>query len=150
MQKQKRDSWCGPAALRNAVSCYGENRVSQKRIAHHAGTTDEGSDEHDLIRAIDMLGFVPHEIDTDDDNEARRWLEHRSPCVPLVLCVDRWLHWVAVTGQCAGRVMVVDTEHPHTLVQPTRVSRLMKRWRASRAQRSEGGLYYGIAVLRKQ
>lgn len=148
MQKQKRDSWCGPAAVRNALSCYGV-RVAQKRIAYHAGTTDEGSDEHDLIRAIDALGFVPAELDTSNATEARRWLEHHTPCVPLVLCVDRWLHWVAVTGQCAGRVLVVDTEHPHTLVQPARVGRLIKRWRACRAQRSEGGLYYGIAILRR-
>lgn len=148
MQSQKREFWCGPAAISNALSCYGK-RASQARIARLAGTTEEGTDEHEMINAIDSLGYVPSELETSDRSEALRWLTSLSLLVPLILAVSRWNHWVVVAGRCGEKSIVVDSESSQTmLVTHVRDKRLMARWRAARAQRTEGGLYYGLAILK--
>jgi ABC-type bacteriocin/lantibiotic exporter with double-glycine peptidase domain len=133
----------------NALSVYGQRRrVGQHRVAALAGTSDDGSDHHDLIRAIDALGYGPAEFESDCPNEARWWLLSLAPLMPMILCIDRWAHWVAVTGWCGSRAVLVDGDAVGDLVQHVAPAALLKRWRAARAQRSEGGLYYGIAVVR--
>jgi ABC-type bacteriocin/lantibiotic exporter with double-glycine peptidase domain len=131
----------------NAASVYGI-RVGQARAAELASTDDDGTDEHGIIAAIDAIGLAPAEFSSDCQNAARAWLSSLSPMMPLILCVDRWGHWVTVIGWCAGRCLIVDSESVGDLVQPVSPRSLLKRWRATRAQRTEGQPYYGIAVVR--
>lgn len=148
MQSAKREEWCGPAAIVNAAACWGVP-VSQTRAAKLAGTTEEGSDHHDLIRALDALGFAVDELDDETHKRtARQWLERLAGVLPLLLCVDHWGHWVTVVGRCGPRVLVADgfgARGPE-VVRPVTIARLMRRWKSARRQ--GGGAFYGLAIWR--
>ena len=97
MRFQERGGWCGPAALQNALRCFGK-KVSQTRIARLSGASAKnGTGTQGIIDAARALGFTAEVMATGDE-----WgLELRSRlvtgCIPII-CVDGWSHWVAVIG----------------------------------------------------
>lgn len=152
MKYQKTEYNCGPAAVQNALALLGE-RVSQDRLAAAAGTTEEaGTDEHGIKQAIIAAGRTYDEHATDLDGLAFGWLWY-SLLVgrPVVLCVDRWSHWVVAVGVLGRRIVLFDparyrhnTDRLGTFSLPK--DRFLKRWKAAhRVARSEPA-FYGIAV----
>jgi len=151
MSYQSNPAWCGPAALQNALKIHGV-RVGQGKLAKLLGTSDDGTDEHDLIGALDRLGCQWHELNTRNKNEARRWLIKFAPVAPLLLCVDSWDHWITVAGCCGPRLWLLDSSNePWNTCGlgrwPLTPKTILKRWRATRRAAVGDGLYYGIAVL---
>lgn len=148
MRGQEKPGWCGPAALSNAARCVGPP-VAQTRVAELAGTTqDDGTDEWGLLRAADALGMVGEPWQTRDKKRASEWLLWASARGPILLCVDAWLHWVAVIGRCGQKLIIVDKErakHSGSHVQAVRLDKLVKRWQATAA---DGRGFYAIAVHR--
>lgn len=120
--------------------------MSQRRVAELAGTGIDGTDEHALMGAITELGCSVAEFETRDRAHARAWLLEHAGMIPLILCVDHWGHWVAVIGRATpDRVLVTDgygARGPGA-VRATRTERLLRRWRALRA---DGRSWYGISV----
>jgi len=151
MGYQSKESWCGPAALQNALQIHGV-RVGQGRLARILGTEKDGTDENDLIRGLDRLGCQWHELDTTNKGEARAWLLRFAPVAPILLCVDSFDHWVTVAGCCGPRLWLLDSS-----AEPWNRSGLgrgallpksiLKRWRASRRSAGRAGNYYGVALL---
>lgn len=148
MRGQERPGWCGPAAVSNAARCVGPP-VAQRRVAKLAGTTTEGgTDEHGLLAALSALGMTGEPWQTRDKKRASEWLLWRSAGCPIILCVDHWLHWVAVIGRCGEKVIIVDKErakHSGSHVQAVRLDKLMRRWKATA---EDGRGYYAITVHR--
>ena len=75
-----------------------------------------------------------------------------APTAPVLLCVDDFEHWVCVAGQCGNRLWLLDSTNESwnqaglgrwALLPKT----VLRRWRAARRLHSEGGRYYGIAIL---
>ena len=127
-------------------------RIGQNRISSLLGDHPEGADETDILLAISTLGGQVDELDTGCRKEAQAWLSSRAPMFPLILCVDNWKHWVVIGGYCGSRYNLQDSgKSPWNLAENGQWAitekRLLKRWRASRSNRTFGGLYYGIAVL---
>ena len=161
MKYALKDCWCGPAAIQNALRLLGKP-VGQKRIADLAGTTDEGTDDEDLIRAIGLLGFRPDVFSTDDKREAWIWLrEWPAKGVPLIICVDQWDHWITIVGRSGDRVVIQDPEKaPYNTSQngtwTPKVESILRRWRASNRTRVEkvedgepkGPKWYGVGIHR--
>lgn len=148
MQQQKTDYDCGPAALHNALHVL-RSRVSLKRISELAGTSEaEGTDEEGLKRAILAFGFVFDEIAYLNASKAwgHLWFSLLAGR-PVLLCVDRFSHWVVAIGFCGKTILLFDSQRtpPCGLIVTNR-DRLLRRWRAARRVRGRGPRYYGLAV----
>lgn len=151
MSYQSRAHWCCPAALQTAMQIHGV-RMGQARFAKLLGTCAEGTDEFDIRQALDRMGCQWCELETNNRGEAREWLLKFSPVAPILLCVDSWEHWVTVAGCCGPKLWLLDSSNEawnraglgRWALSPKTI---LKRWRAARRLRADGGIYYGIAVL---
>lgn len=152
MRYQRRDSWCGPAAIQNAARAFGV-RVGQDKIANHAGTTEDGSDEHDMIRACLALGFGVDIRSWSKKREAGQWLQSNVTLgIPTILCVDNFGHWVTVAGANGDYLFLIDSvETPLNVsengIHPLKIETILRRWRAARRIAGRDH-FYGIAVMR--
>ena len=152
MRYQTTDYNCGPAALQNALKAL-RHHVTQDKLAELAGTTPDGTDDEGLKRAVVALGFGVDEISCVEPRVAFARL-YGSLLVgrPVVLCVDRWSHWVTAIGVCGTRVLLAEPgRYPYSLrengLQVLNKDRLCKRWRAAHRVTGAGGpRYYGLAV----
>lgn len=141
-------SWsCGPAAVVNAARSMGV-RVAEGRVRKLAGTTEDGTDEDELISAIRgiRLTATPHH----SSDRATAWAFVRANVLdgrPVVLCIDQWTHWVTIVGIVGDRVLLVDPANTkknaaengiHSLSRTD----LYKRWKCP----NEAEPFYAIAV----
>lgn len=150
---QQNDYYCGPAALQNALKVL-RRHVTQDRIAELAGTTeDEGTDEEGLTRAAVALGFGVDPIEASKPMKAWGHLGY-SLFVggrPVILCVDRWSHWVTAIGICGSHVLLAEpgnygwAKKENGILVVNR-DRFLRRWVAARKVRKRGPAYYGLAV----
>src|SRR5690349_7646433 len=137
MKYQTTDYNCGPAALQNALKVL-RHPVSQERIAELAGTSTEGTDEDGLKRAVLALGFGFDEIATSDRTRAYSLLTGSLMLGrPVILCVDRWLHWVTAIGLVGTTVLVAEpARYPYVLrengILVMAKDRVLARWRVGR------------------
>ncbi len=152
MRYQTTEYNCGPAALQNALKVLKRN-VSQDWIADLAGTTTDGTDEHGLQRAILALGFGFDMVEESSPASAwQRLMYHLLVGRPVVLCVDRWGHWITVVGACGWRLLAVDPARYPFVIRENGIlvlekDRLMKRWRAARRVAGKNGpRYFGMAI----
>lgn len=150
---QARPGWCGPAALQNAHAALG-SRWGQDFLADLAGTSDDvGTDEDGIMRAALATGLAVGPGAFETESEAWTWLGYALlKGRPVLLCVDRWDHWVVAVGLLGARVVLVDSSnvaynrHRNGIVVLSR-AKLMRRWYAGRRVRGrDGPAYYGIEV----
>ncbi len=150
MKYQRTPYDCSSAALQAALRCLGL-RIGQGRLSKAIGVTEDGADGEDLIRGILSLGLAVDVFESNCKQEARAWLTQYAPQYPVLLCVDDWEHWVTVAGMCGGRMFLFDsTKETWNLAErgtwPKTPCAILKRWKAKRVLRPEGGLYYGLGV----
>ena len=152
MQYQLNASCCAAASLQNALRVFGV-RIGQHKLSRIIGVDpDEGADEEDILKALDALGCRINVLDTNRRRDADDWLNDLAYISPLLLCVDNWGHWVNISGGVRDRLWLFDPEPaPWNKAEngnwPVTRKRILKRWRAARSRRREGGLYYGISIL---
>jgi len=66
---QKKDGWCGPAALSYALKKCGK-QVSQEEIVKETGTTEEsGTETWDLKKSVLKHGFVPQVLPSQEKDK---------------------------------------------------------------------------------
>lgn len=126
--------------------------VGQKTVAEAIGVTTEGADEDDILHAIWSFGYSVDIFEGDCKTQARAWLYRMAPMAPVILCVDRWSHWVTLTGVCGDRFVLIDPERSPRNARENGVwiataRGLLRRWKTIRADREHGGLFYGITIL---
>lgn len=147
MRFQEKPWSCGPAALRSAGLVLGE-KVSERTIRARAGTTEDGTDEEELIHAARELGWTasPHH----SADKAAAWAFVRANVLdgrPCVLCLDQWTHWVCVIGIVGDKVIYFDPANTQKNSQENGITvssrtSLSKRWRCP----SEQMPFYAIAI----
>lgn len=147
MRYQARGWSCGPAAVVNAARAMG-SRISEGRIRALAGTTEDGTDEDELIAAIRgvSLKATPHH----SADQSAAWAFVRANVLdgrPTVLCIDQWHHWVTIVGIVGDRVLLVDPNDTKKNMAENGIysmSRhdLFRRWRHP----SDEEPFYAIAV----
>lgn len=154
MNYQRKDYYCGPASLQNAMLALGK-RQSQDRIAAIAGTTEaEGTDEHGLQRAVLWAGLTLDEGQFDSELAAHGWVwSSLTMGRPVLLCVDRWGHWITAIGVLGKRVVLFDpARYAHNKARngvfTLPRAKFLKRWAAAKRVRGKGPVYYGLAVGR--
>lgn len=147
MRYQEHPWSCGPAALRSAGLVLGE-KVAERTIRAKAGTTEDGTDEQELIHAARELGWTatPHH----SADKAAAWAFVRANALdgrPVVLCLDQWTHWVTVIGIVGDKVIYFDPANTKKNMDEcgitiTSRTSLSKRWRCP----SEEMPFYAIAI----
>jgi len=148
---QNKDYWCGPASLQNALRALGR-RVSQESLAAICGTTEDGTDESDLLGAMDSMDILYSQFLDSDRALAGQWLTHRIGLgMPVLMCVDAWTHWVCVIGMVGDRFILIDSERtPNNQrengVHILKTKTLLRRWRAGRKVAGSEGRFYGICL----
>lgn len=138
---------CGPAALVNAARAIGV-RVAEGRLRALAGTTEDGTDEHELIAAARGIGLTATAHHSKD--QAAAWAFIRANVMdgrPCLICIDQWSHWVTVVGIVGDRIILADPANTkknqsengiHPLSRPD----LLRRWRCPKEEEP----FYAIAV----
>lgn len=153
MRFQNTEYLCGPASLAAAAHCLGR-RIGQQRIARLAGTTDAGTDEDGLRRAMLATGLVPEEHNQNLQLVAKNWLMVKLKLgYPVLLCLGKqqWNHWTACIGMVGSRFLLFDPAR-YAYLADSGVSvytwhKLAARWYANKQTRGKHGAYYGIAVM---
>ena len=114
----QRNNWsCGPAALRYCLLVHGiDKNVAQ--LARLAGSTRSGTDERKLIRAARRLGCKLANHQRRSPVTARRLIETKLKLgVPLILCVEKWQHWIAVLHKSKKGFLVFDSNRPGPVIR---------------------------------
>lgn len=147
MRYQMRAWSCGPGAIVNAARALGV-RIAEGRVRALAGTTEDGTDEHELIAAARGVGLKASSHHSADQSAA--WAFVRANVLdgrPCVLCIDQWRHWVTVIGIVGDRVLLCDPNDTkknraengiYSMSRPD----LLRRWRHP----SDAEPFYAIAI----
>jgi hypothetical protein len=126
-EQQEQEYSCGAAALRYALTFLGKN-VEERDVRRASQTTFWGTDEGGIAKAARRYG-----CEVVMRNYRRfpaafrsliRYVQSGQPCV---LCVDNWMHWVAVAGANRNGVALFDPKALEVagLVKP---ESLRRRW----------------------
>jgi hypothetical protein len=104
------NAWqCGPFALKHALLALGVV-TDEGELTHAARATVHGADETDLARAAARYGCVLGAERYHAPGAARAALAgHLRARRPVLLCVDRWRHWIAAVGMEHDAVIVLDS-----------------------------------------
>jgi len=107
-EQQDKEYSCGAAALRYALTFLGKT-VQEKDVRKASETTFWGTDEDGIVKAARRYG-----CETVMRNYRHfpaafrsliRYVQSGQPCI---LCVDDWMHWVAVAGANRNGVALFD------------------------------------------
>lgn len=145
MRYQSNRASCGPASLHNALAALGIKRSEDELIALCKQTKD-GTSSAKLVAAIKAVSTAAQPT----YGEAIKWRDIESGVVglwyivsergrPVILCVDKFEHWVACVGYLGGRFMVVDSAEIGLVFYYTK-EELEKRWEGP------SGGFHGIVV----
>ncbi len=157
MRRQTADHDCGPTAIANAFEALHRpiGLRGLRDLCACAPEENDGTDEDGIIRALLHYGYGVDEFKSDDPRAAWVWLiETVREGRPVLLCVDRWDHWVTVIGNLGKDLNIYDparpggglADHPLGGVAVLRWKSLRARWEAARQVRGKGPRFYGIAV----
>lgn len=153
MRYQKDPYSCGPAAIVNALRCFGR-KVSELKVRGYTETTPEsGTSEEGLVRAITALRFQAEPFEKPDPHWAVQFLRKALSSGPVIICTQNAQHWVTVIGQIddGDRFIVADPIQTqrnlaengmHVLSE----KELLATWQC---RAPETG-YYGIRVSRRK
>lgn len=126
---------CGPCALRHALRMLGV-RASVRSIARHAGIDAHGPEDTTpgLAAAALAYGCRMQHVVRNAAPLARIALQNLTPG-PVLMCVERWNHWICVTRAGVQHVYYLDSERPGPVERrdnwPEFLARAMKWHRGS-------------------
>jgi hypothetical protein len=120
---------CGPFALKHALVALGrladEQAIGKVANPHWWG----GTDEVKLARAARAFGCdLPLVRRTDEDRAWYSLTRALDSELPVILCVDDWMHWLTVARHEGGRFVVIDSNEEPVLTVMT-WPQLRNRWK---------------------
>lgn len=138
MKYQLTDHGCGPAALCNALACFGMV-LKEKEIAKLAKTTKRnGTSEEGIKTALDSLGFQWTEL-----SHPTKFRKSLTDGHPVVAVVEKYSHWITIVGKLGKNFVVVDPDK-------SKVGRMeIAVFIVSKDELKNYGKYYGISISRK-
>lgn len=125
---QPNDWTCGPYALKHALLALGRFVEAQDIVNTARSHWWSGTDEIRLARAA-----REHECDlvlerrSDAEDARKELVKLVREQVPVLLCVDRWEHWITVVGSEDRRFVIIDSSCEPTMSILT-WAQLRKRW----------------------
>ena len=137
---------CGPASIVNALRCFGVRRA-EKTIRRACKTTQEGTNEEDIVRVLTDLGFHATKHEQGKYAKAWKWLYNKlKEGSPVILAVRNWSHYVTAIGLMGDRIIIADSDSDSKTENGFLVlnkRRLKKFW-----YHADQKLYSGLAVER--
>ncbi len=144
---------CGPVSLCNALRCFGV-WLTEERAVQLCGTSEDGTDERDLMRALGLLGVQSWELTEYSRGAAQQMLMAAIRCgEPCVIAIDDYGHWVSVIGNLGhDRVVVVDStnegDNPDELgTWVISLDELCDRWECSPEVAGDDAPFYGLCLV---
>lgn len=132
---RQRENECGPTALANALSAVNVT-VEPERLVSLCGTNQDGTDEHDILKALGLLEI--NVVCVQSFPALLGHLHQRNPVVCSVAIDEPYDHWVAAIGVLGDWIVVADSNDTR-LVYTMPPAEWRKWWRGP-----DG--YYGLAV----
>ena len=143
--KQKKDGWCGPAALSYVLSTFGVNKSQEEIVEKTKTTIDYGVDPAPLIKFTEGLGFKVREINGDKPEDSLKTIslevkKGNGVIVDyLVSGKDDGGHYVAFLGLKGKDINIFDPSDGKKTVMDksyfienwkdrTKSGKLMKNW----------------------
>jgi hypothetical protein len=119
---------CGPFALKHGLVMLGVF-VDEKEITRIAGTHWwTGTDEIKLGRAAKAYECqLTYARRKSPERAKRELLHYLRKGYPVLLCVDRWSHWITVVNAERGKFVGLDSER-HPVVWIYTWNELKNRW----------------------
>jgi ABC-type bacteriocin/lantibiotic exporter with double-glycine peptidase domain len=96
--EQPRKWDCGPTALRIVLKYQFGLKFTDNDMILLTGTTEGGSDEYNLIRALDFLGFKYHQTNNGTFGQLKLALQQGQPPVVHVVMEDGEGHFMVFCG----------------------------------------------------
>lgn len=148
-EQQDKEYSCGAAALRYALTFLGRT-VDEKELRKASQTTSWGTDESGIAKAARRFG-----CEVVMRNYRRypaafrsliRYVQSGQPCI---LCVDQWMHWVAVAGASRSGVALFDPKALEVarLVKP---ESLRRRWAHLKQESGEADPHFFFIAVRRR
>lgn len=154
MYYQSTEYFCGPAVIAAAARALG-SPVGLQAAARLAGTTEAGTDENGIKRALLARGLIPDEFCQSTQLAARNWLNVKLRLgYPVIICLgrQRWEHWTVLLGQLGNRYILFDPARfeyrVNTGITVYTWDRLARVWYAPKTVRGSDGAYFGIGVMK--
>lgn len=146
MKAQKLKYYCGPAAVANALECFGIPADQEDIVEECHVTPEDGTDETEVKRALLAYKIKIDEWESPNKQDSMSWLWNHLVCHgPAILCVANHQHWVTVVGcLVAGKKICFWVFDPATGKGWKLYSwnQLAYYWRL--AQKYDGPNYYGL------
>ena len=136
---------CGPVSLCNALRCLGIF-LSEEESKALCSTECDGTDEHDIMRALEVLGISHKELEKWDAISAS--LSLRKALLkgqPVIISTENYTHWVVVVGLIGDSFVVVDSDSTE-ITQIVQMKELCTTWRGSPEVAQSEALFYGIIL----
>lgn len=138
--------------MQNALEVH-HVRASRRALLACCASDENGTTEDELVRALLAFGAGVDEYTSNDARGALAWVrESLLAGRPVVLCVDRWEHWVTLIGVVGRQFVGWDSagwsgwRHEMDGVFILQPADLQARWEASKRARGRSPRFYGIGV----
>lgn len=150
MRIQSTESSCGPAALRNALLCFGIKR-SEEELEALAGTTANGTSNKGLFKALEAISKQNPEVKPGVISEVKgdiallRLLECLRDGHPVIICTEKSEHWTVAFGLLGSagvgmKIHVCDSGEQELVLHLT-PQQLIQEWEGTGKRP-----FYGIVV----
>jgi len=146
-EQQHKEYSCGAAALRYALTFLGKS-VEEKDLRKASQTTFWGTDEGGIAKAARRYGCEAVLRNYRRFQPAfRSLMRYAQSGQPCILCVDKWMHWVAVAGANRNGVALFDPKALEVagLVKP---ESLRRRWAHFRQEDGETDPHFFFIAVR--
>lgn len=112
------NNWsCGPTSLRHCLLARGRD-IDVAKLAKWAGSTRTGTDDDQLIAAALRAGHDLKPMTRRSSGTAKRLIVSRlKKGNPLILCVERWSHWIVVLHHGTRGFLVLDSSRPGPVIR---------------------------------
>lgn len=99
---------CGPTALRTLIRYASGIRLTEQDLIILSGTTENGADEYNLMRALDIIGFKYTQSDKGTWNRLRKHLRDGQPPIVHLVMLDGGGHYMVLVGYDEENVFLAD------------------------------------------
>lgn len=99
---------CGPVALRILVRYVSGIKLTEEDLILLSGATESGSDEYNLMRALDILGFKYTQSDNGTFSRLKKHLQEGRPSLVHLVMNDGGGHYMVFSGYDENNVKLAD------------------------------------------
>lgn len=146
----QRNNWsCGPAALRYCLMLYGIDETISNIIDYAQSSRSTGTDENQLITAANSVGCELVHYQRRTPKTTKNLIENKLRLgMPLIVCTERWQHWIAVLHKSKKGFLIFDSSRPGPVIQIWSWKKLERRMKLAPHKGCKYPTYFIMALFR--